>query len=74
MRPGPGMGPYRPRVELALYLTNSSRSETGWSVGLGISTLCGEIAILVISVFVPGLAELCMCGWILILGWDTIVS
>ena len=40
------------------------KSEIGRSVGLGIiSTLCGEVSILVISVFVPGLSELYMYVW-----------
>ena len=48
MASGPGMGPYRPRVELALKYTTPSQSYIGRSVGLGISTMCGEISILVI--------------------------
>ena len=67
------MGPYRPRVELHLYYTTPSHSEIGRLVGLGISTLCGEVSILVISVFVPGLSKLYMCGWIVILGWDPVI-
>ena len=59
------MGPYRPRVELALLYTTPSQSEIDRSVELGISTLCGEISILVIcTVFVPGLSELDMYVWI----------
>ena len=55
------MGPYHSRVELALQYTTSSQSEIGRSVGSGIIfTLCGEISILVMSVFVPRLSELCM--------------
>ena len=74
MTSGPGMGPYRLRVELALIYTTPSQSEIGRSVGLGIFTLCGEVSILVTSVFVLGLSELYMCGWVMILGWDPIVS
>ena len=44
------MEPYRPRVELALQYMAPSQSEIGRSVRLGISTLCGEISILVISI------------------------
>ena len=47
---GPGMEPYRLQVELALPYTTPSQSEIGRSVGLGISTPCGEISILVISI------------------------
>ena len=50
------MGPYRPRLELALSYTTPSQSEIGRSVGLEISTLCGEISILVISIRV--------CAWV----------
>ena len=58
------MGAYRPRVELALQYTTPSQSDIGRSVGLGIiSTLCGEVSILVISVSVPGLSELYMYVW-----------
>ena len=46
MTPGPGMGYYRPRVELAPKLR--AKSGIGRSVGLGISTLCGEISIVVL--------------------------
>ena len=64
MTSGPGMGPYRPRVELALLYTTRSQSEIGRPVGLGIiSTLRAEVSILVISVFVPGLSELYMYVW-----------
>ena len=42
MTPGPGMGPYRSRVEQALKYTNPSKLEIGRSAALGISTLCGE--------------------------------
>ena len=75
MTPGPGSGPYRPRVELAQQYTNPVQLEIDRSVALGISTLCGEVSILVIyiSVFVPGLSELYICGWIMILGMDPIV-
>ena len=46
MTSGPGMGTYRPRVELALLYTTPSQSEIGRLVGLGIiSTLCGEVSI-----------------------------
>ena len=58
------MGPYRPRVELALKYTTPSQSEIGRSMGLRIvSTLCEEVSILVISVVVPGLLQLYMYGW-----------
>ena len=75
MTSGPGMGPYHPRVELALQYTTPSQSEIGRSVGLGISTLCGEISILVIyQCLFPGFWScICMCGLIMILGWDPIV-
>ena len=36
--------------------------------GVGISTLCGDVSILVIFVFVAGLSGLCMYVWILIVG------
>ena len=56
------MGPYRPRVELAL--TTPSQSEIGRSVWLGfISIPCGEVSILVISVFVLGSSELYTNVW-----------
>ena len=48
MTPGPGMGPHRLRVELALKYTNPSQLEIGRSVALEISTLCGEVSILAI--------------------------
>ena len=60
----PGMGTYRPLVGLALYYTTPSQSEIGRSVALGvISTLCGQVSILVISVFVPRLSMLYMYVW-----------
>ena len=77
MAPRPGMGPYRLRVELAQQYTNPSQVEAGRSVALEISTLCGEVSILVmiyyISVFVPGVSELYICESIMILGMDPIV-
>ena len=67
------MGTYLPRVELALKYTTYGQSEIGRSVGLGISTLCGEISVLVISIRVcsrvVGVAYN-MYGLIMILGWD----
>ena len=64
MTSGSWTGPYRPRVELALQYTTPRQSEIGRSVGLGnIPTLCGEVSTLVISVFVPGLSELYMYGY-----------
>ena len=75
MIPGPGMGPYRPRVELALKYSNLSQSKIGRSVGLGIyfHTVRESINPGAIPVFVPGLSELYICGWIIILGMGPIV-
>ena len=72
------MGPYRPLVELTVQYTTPSQSEIGRSVGVGISTLYGEISILVISIRVCSQVVgcrgcICICGLIMILGWDPIV-
>ena len=58
---------------LAQQYTNPSQLEIGRLVALEISTLCGEVSILVISVFVPGLSELYVCERIMIRGMDPIV-
>ena len=52
MTPGPGMGPYRLRVELAQQYTNPSQLEIGRSVAWEISTMCGEVPTLMIHICV----------------------
>ena len=70
------MEPYCPRMKLATYCTTPNQSEIGRSVGLVISTLCGEILILVISVRVCSRVVgvvICTFGLIMILGCDPTV-
>ena len=67
---GPGMGPYPPEVELAQH-TNPIQSKMGrWG---WVFTPCEEVSTERISVFVAGISELHMCGWIPMPGCAPIV-
>ena len=72
MTSGPGMGPYRPRVELVLqYSTPANQRLAGrWDWGF-FHSVRGVISPGGIRVRsrVVGVVFLCMCGWITIVGY-----
>ena len=72
MNSGPGIGTYRPWVELALTYTTPSQSKIGWSVGVGFSTMRGDFNPGdIYPCLFPGCRGcLCMCGLTTILGWN----
>ena len=78
MTSGPGMGPYLSSPGGAGFIVYEPQPiEIGRSVALGISTLCGEVSILVIYIHIrvrsTVLSEWYICERILILGMDPIV-
>ena len=63
---------YPPEVELAQH-ANHGQSESQSAGGVGVSIPFREVSTRMISVFVPGLSELSICGWIPTPACDPIV-